>query len=59
METILLIGTEAVESAGRQMASAAEEMLRAAATLEHTLEMHQRFLDDWLMRLEEIMKKEG
>ena len=57
-KTITLIGTEDVSRAGYNMISAAEIMIRAAAHIDDTLVRHQHFLDDWLIRLEEVMKKE-
>ena len=51
-----LIGAEDVRSAAHTMSSAASDMRSAAATLSHAFEMHQRFLDDWLMRLQDAMK---
>ena len=51
MESINLIGSEQVQSAGRQMREAAEEMLRAANTIASENERQRQFLDDWLQRL--------
>lgn len=48
---VTLMGAEDVRSAGNRMASAADEMQRAAANMAHAFEQHQRFLDDWLERL--------
>lgn len=59
METIVLMGAEDVSRAGHNMSNAAEEMKRAAAQIEDSLFRHQRFLDDWLIRLEQIMTKEA
>lgn len=50
-EYINLLGAEDVRSAGNRMASAAEDMNRAAGTIAESLERHQRFMDDWLDRL--------
>jgi hypothetical protein len=51
---ITLIGAETVQSAGFAMSRAAEQMQRAANTIEESLQRHERFLDDWLLRLEAV-----
>ena len=56
MEFITLIGAEDVRAAGSAMRAAAGEMNRAAASLDESLRIHRLFLDDWLFRLEEILK---
>jgi acyl-CoA thioesterase len=53
---VTLIGVEDVSRAGHNMQHAASEMSSAASSIAHTLEMHQRFMDDWLVRFEEVMK---
>lgn len=58
MESISLMGSEEVSRAGRNMVSAASDMQRAAATIDESLRRHETFLDDWLLRFEEILKKE-
>ena len=58
-EFIHLIGAEDVRSAGSAMRVAAEEMSHAAASIDESLRVHRLFLDDWLFRLEHIIKKEG
>ena len=57
MESVTLVGAEAVQRAGSQMSSAAEQMSLAASSFDHSLMMHQRFLDDWLYRLEAVIEK--
>ncbi len=57
MENVYLVGTEGVERAGRQMASAAESMERAASTISHALEHHERFLEDWLQRAQAVLEE--
>ena len=59
MEYITLMGAEEVRRAGSTMSSAAQQMQNAANSLSESLIAHQRFLDDWLYRLEEILKKKG
>jgi len=54
-EYVHLIGAEDVRSAASTMSSAAHEMQRAASSIEHSLECHQRFLDDWLIRLDGML----
>jgi hypothetical protein len=53
----ILIGAEDVRSAGHTMARAAETMSSAASTIDGALERHQRFLDDWLQRLEHVVER--
>lgn len=50
-----LIGTEQVRSAANTMVSAADQMSRAAASIDETMARHQRFLDDWLQRFEAVI----
>jgi len=51
-----LVGAEDVRSAANTMRNAAEEMRRAASTIDETFARHQRFMDDWLNRFEQVMK---
>lgn len=48
-----LLGAEQVQSAGHQMASAADTMMRAASYIDETMRRHQQFMDDWLRRFQE------
>ena len=57
-EFVHLIGAEDVRSAGSAMRAAAEGMKCATALIEDSLQRHRMFLDDWLLRLENIIKKE-
>lgn len=50
-----LIGAEDVQSAGRTMMRAAEDMKQAASSMEDVLHRHHQFMDDWLHRLEAIL----
>lgn len=52
---ITLLGTEQVQSAASTMRSAADEMSRAASNMDGALERHQRFMDDWLSRFEQVL----
>lgn len=48
MTDIYLQGSEAVGRAGHEMARAAEDMLRAASTIDESLRRHEEFLTTWL-----------
>ena len=56
-EYVTLMGAEQVQSAGIRMAHAAEEMQRAASSIDESLRRHQQFLYEWLQRLEAIMSE--
>ena len=47
-----LVGAESVQNAGMSIREAAEDMKRAASQIEYCMQGHQRFLDEWLSRLE-------
>lgn len=53
---INLVGAEDVSRAGYTMRDAAQTMAQAAGSISHSLEMHQRFLDDWIVRFTEAMQ---
>ena len=55
-EYVTLIGVEQVQSAGNRIAAAADEMRRSAGAIDDALARHQRFMDDWLSRLEAVME---
>lgn len=55
-EHIYLLGSEEVRGAGNAMRGAAEEMSRAAMNIQGALERHERFLDDWLLRLSDLVE---
>ena len=57
-EFIHLLGADNVQRAGSAMEEAADNMQRAAGSFEDPLFRHREFLDDWLLRLESIVKKE-
>jgi hypothetical protein len=59
MESILLIGAEDVRSAANTMCSAAEDMQRAASNISHALEMHHRFMDEWLQRFQAVVESKN
>lgn len=52
---VTLVGAEDVRSAGRSMLNAADQMQTAASNITFALEQHQRFLDDWLGRLADVL----
>lgn len=54
---VTLMGAEDVRRAGHEMASAAQTMVGAASNIDSVLWRHQQFLEDWLIRLEQIMEK--
>jgi len=58
-EYMQLLGTENVERAASSMRSAAEEMNRAAATMEAALFEHRRFMEDFIMRLASLPSSSG
>lgn len=53
---ITLLGAEDVARAGSLMRSAAEEMSRAAASMEESLQRHRQAQEEFLTRFEEILK---
>ena len=57
VEFITLLGADDVRQAGSARKSAACEMRNAAASIEDSLQRHKQFLDDWLCRLEAVMKE--
>jgi hypothetical protein len=52
-----VINTEQIERAAHVMRSAAEGMKNAMLSLDYALQQNQRFLDDWLNRLEAVVKE--
>lgn len=52
-----LIGAEQVQNAAASMRRTAEEMIQSARNIDGSLERHQRFMDDWLMRFEACVEK--
>lgn len=59
MQSIHLQGSEEVARAARDLRAAAEEVSRAAASFAATLEQQQRFLDDWIERLADLLRAKG
>jgi len=56
-EFIHLIGTEDVQRAGNNMRAAAEQMTRAANTIDEALRQHQGFMNEWIDRVEAVFQK--
>jgi hypothetical protein len=57
MEHIYLQGSEAVSNAASSMRGSAEQINRAATNIDGSLSQFQRFMDDWLQRLEAVLEK--
>jgi hypothetical protein len=53
---VTLVGAEDVRSAGNTMRQAADTMGSAVGSLTWALEQHQRFMDDWLQRLDATLQ---
>jgi len=56
-EFITLLGAEDVSRAGSSMRAAANTMQGVAAQIEDSLDRHRNFLDAWIFRFEEAIKK--
>lgn len=57
MDSIYLNGLEDVRAAGNRMSSAADAMQRAASEISSAMDRQQRFMDDWLNRLAEVLER--
>jgi hypothetical protein len=55
---IHLVGHEDVQRAGRNMLDAAQSMQQSSSWTTEALHQHQRFMDDWLMRLEVVLRED-
>ena len=53
---MVLLGSEQVERAAHIMTGAASTMMQAASSMDHSLAQHQRYMDDWLQRLDILLK---
>ena len=56
-DTVLLIGILKVERAGNRMASAAEQMQRAASQMDEALARHAQQMDELVTRMEMMNAK--
>lgn len=54
---VTLLGAEQVQSAGNRMSSAADTMRSAASSIDSSLEMHQRFLTNWLQEFSAVLEQ--
>lgn len=55
MDSILLVGTEAVEKAGYAMRDAAQQFGQNVGWMTEALQAHERFLEQWLQDLREVI----
>jgi hypothetical protein len=55
MDHIYLSGSESVETAGRRISEAAEQMKEAARIIDQVLYTQRVFMDQWLGTLEKIL----
>lgn len=53
---VTLVGAEQVQGAANQMRAAADEMMRAASSIDSALHAHRQFLDEWLLRFQQIIE---
>jgi len=54
---VTLMGAERVSNAGHEMSSAADFMQRAASSMDATMEMHIRRMNEWLDRFENLVER--
>ena len=52
---VTLVGAEDVSRAASTMRSAADTMVSAASTIDFAHQQQRQFLDDWLMRFEQVL----
>lgn len=50
-----LLGAADVKNAAHQMQGAADDMSRAASSISESADRQQRFMDEWLTRLEAVL----
>lgn len=56
MDYIYLQGSEDVKRAGYNIQSASEQIQSSANTISNALYEHKQFMEEWLNRLENILK---
>ena len=56
-EYVTLLGAEQVQSAANSMRNAAEEMHRAANTIDAALQQHRMFMEEWISRFERALQE--
>jgi hypothetical protein len=54
MSDVYLQGSESVSHAGSQMANAASEITQAVNNMSARLDQFERFMQEWLERLEQV-----
>ena len=57
MDYITLLGAEQVQDAANVMRKAAETFGSAVGSQHYNLEQHQRFMDDWLQRFQQVLEE--
>lgn len=57
MEYMHLMGADKVNQASNSMSYSAEKMQSTANQISDCMERHQRFMDEWLDRLEQVLKE--
>ena len=57
MNTIYLQGSEDVSRAASSISESADTMRRAASSIDESLDRNQRFMDDWLVRFQDVLKE--
>lgn len=57
-EFIHLLGADDVSRAGSRIQNAANDMIRAASSIDDSLHRQRIFIDDWLMRLETLFQEQ-
>lgn len=57
MDRVVLVGADDVLSGGRMARNAGTDMERAASTIQSSLETHQRYMEEWLVRFEQAIDK--
>lgn len=55
-DRVILLGSEDVRAAGYTMMQAAQEMRSAASSIDLALQLQRVFMDEWLQRLEVVMR---
>jgi hypothetical protein len=58
-DSVYLVGAENVRQAASTMRSAAEDMNRAATSIQEAFSQHERFLTDWLADFKQALDASG
>lgn len=59
MGSVVLIGAEDVRAASNSLRGAAADVNTAASRIEFAFEQHQRFLETFLQRFEELLERKA